>query len=168
MTKWKRGKVNLVNHVCRQEGLKQEVASKVANSQSNISHWLLVALLKYGMIELQMMKNPKKWKHVKTVTRVPLKLLGDAKLVPASLPMFMMLNWPCAERYGPASLPRFVMLNWSCAERYGPASFPRFRKLTWLCAEQLTLICFQIYGRPNCESAEKTDPKYRWGWNALI
>ena len=98
----------MVNHVCRQEGLKHEVASKVANSQSNISQLLQVALLKYGMIELQMMKNPKKGKHVKTVTRVPLKLLGDAKLVPASLPMFMMLNWPCAERYGPASLPRFM------------------------------------------------------------
>ena len=32
-------KVNLVNHVCRQEGLKHEVASKVANSQSNISQY---------------------------------------------------------------------------------------------------------------------------------
>ncbi len=45
-----------MNHVCRQEGLKHEVASKVANSQSNISQLLQVALLKYGMIELQMKK----------------------------------------------------------------------------------------------------------------
>ena len=49
-----------LNHVCRQEGLKHEVASKVANSQSNISQFLQVALLKYGMIELQMRKTPKK------------------------------------------------------------------------------------------------------------